>query len=179
MIPANDRPYIFCHMLTSIDGKIMGSYMETPEGEAAGEEFHTISFGKTPFYRHQGWLSGRITTDDNFTDYREPVLDANAPAVPDGDFIAYPNAPMYYVSVDPSGRLGWESSTLHYEEVTAHVLEVLTGNPDINCLGEGCVKSSRLKGIQRIIDLSSEIKASIRTMMNKFRTGTALTVSNH
>ena len=22
-----DRPYIFCHMLTSLDGKIMGNYM--------------------------------------------------------------------------------------------------------------------------------------------------------
>ncbi len=122
-----DRPYIFCHMLVSIDGKIIGSYMETPEGEAAGEEFHKIAFGNQPFYRHQGWLSGRITTDDNFTEYRTPVLDQNAPPVPDGDFVAQDNAPMYYVSVDPSGRLGWESSILTYEEVKAHVLEVLTG----------------------------------------------------
>lgn len=30
------RPYIFCHMMTSLDGKIMGPYMETPEGTAAG-----------------------------------------------------------------------------------------------------------------------------------------------
>lgn len=30
-----NRPYIFCHMMTSLDGKIMGDYMETPEGEAA------------------------------------------------------------------------------------------------------------------------------------------------
>ena len=28
-----NRPYIFCHMLTSLDGKIMGNYMSTPEGE--------------------------------------------------------------------------------------------------------------------------------------------------
>lgn len=31
-----NRPYIFCHMMTSLDGKIMGKYMETPEGSAAG-----------------------------------------------------------------------------------------------------------------------------------------------
>lgn len=30
-----NRPYIFCHMLTSLDGKIMGNYMEIPEGEQA------------------------------------------------------------------------------------------------------------------------------------------------
>ena len=34
---------------------------------------------------------------------------------------------MFYVSVDPHGKLGWESATLHYEDTTAHVIEVLTG----------------------------------------------------
>lgn len=33
---------------------------------------------------------------------------------------------MYYVSIDPSGRLGWKSSTLTYINTTAHVIEVLT-----------------------------------------------------
>ena len=33
---------------------------------------------------------------------------------------------MYYVSIDPSGRLGWETNTLTYVDTTAHVLEVLT-----------------------------------------------------
>lgn len=32
-----NRPYIFCHMMTSLDGKIMGKYMETPEGAAAAD----------------------------------------------------------------------------------------------------------------------------------------------
>lgn len=121
-----NRPYIFCHMMTSLDGKIMGRYMDTPEGEAAGHVFYDISFGKNPYYKHQGWLSGRVTTDDNFTFYRKPALHADAPAVPEGDFVAR-KADMYYVSVDPSGKLGWESSTLTYVDTTAHVLEVLTG----------------------------------------------------
>ena len=120
-----NRPYIFCHMMTSLDGKIMGSYMEAPECAAAGEVFYDLAFGEAPYYRHQGWLSGRVTTDDNFTFYREPALDEAAPPVPEGDFVAA-KAPMYYVSIDPSGRLGWESATLTYETTTAHVIEVLT-----------------------------------------------------
>lgn len=120
------RPYIFCHMLTSLDGKIMGSYMDHPACGPAGEVFYNIAFGDAPHYRHQGWLSGRVTTDDNFTLYKKPALDEDAPAVPEGDFVAK-QAPMYYVSVDPSGRLGWESETLVYETTTAHVVEVLTG----------------------------------------------------
>lgn len=121
-----NRPYIFCHMMTSLDGKIMGNYMDTPEGAAAGDVFYNISFGQDPYYKHQGWLSGRVTTDDNFTFYEKPELDEHAPVVPDGDFVAE-KAGMYYVSVDPSGRLGWKDSTLHYEDTTAHVIEVLTG----------------------------------------------------
>lgn len=70
-----NRPYIFCHMMTALDGKIMGSYMETPQGSAAGDVFYDIAFGKEPFYHHQGWLSGRVTTDDNFTFYKKPDLD--------------------------------------------------------------------------------------------------------
>ena len=121
-----NRPYIFCHMMTSLDGKIMGDYMETPEGEAAGNVFYDIAFGKDPYYHHQGWLSGRITTDDNFTFYEKPALDENAAPVPEGDFIREADVPMYYVSVDPSGKLGLKSSVLHYVDTTAHVIEILT-----------------------------------------------------
>ena len=121
-----NRPYIFCHMMTSLDGKIMGKYMKTPQGGTAGDVFYRIAFGEKPFYHHQGWLSGRVTTDDNFTFYKTPTLDEQAPAVPAGDYIAQPDFGMFYVSVDPHGKLGWESATLHYGDTTAHVIEVLT-----------------------------------------------------
>ena len=121
-----NRPYIFCHMMTSLDGKIMGKYMETPEGEIAGTVFYNIAFGKDRHYKHQGWLSGRVTTDDNFTFYEKPVLNEHAPLVPEGDYVAK-QSEMYYVSVDPSGKLGWKDSTLTYIDTTAHVIEVLTG----------------------------------------------------
>lgn len=120
-----NRPYIFCHMMTSLDGKIMGSYMGTPEGSVAGNVFYELAFGKEPYYHHQGWLSGRVTTDDNFTFYERPELEENAPVVPEGDFVAK-RTDMYYVSIDPSGRLGWKSDTLTYVNTTAHVIEILT-----------------------------------------------------
>lgn len=120
------RPYIFCHMLISVDGKIMGSYLDTKEGSSAGDLFYQIAFGKNAHYHHQGWLSGRITTDDNFTFYRKPVLETDSLPVPHGDFVAKNDAPMYYVSIDPSGKLGWEKSEVTYIDTTAHIVEVLT-----------------------------------------------------
>lgn len=53
-------------------------------------------------------------------------LAKHASLVPEGDFVAESDAGMYYVSVDPSGKLGWESNILTYNTTTAHVLEVLT-----------------------------------------------------
>lgn len=120
-----DRPYIFCHMLVSLDGKIMGRYMDTPEGAAAGEVFDRIAFGSAPYYHHQGWLSGRVTTDDNFTLYRKPVLPTGA-SVPEGDWIAEGSGAPWYISIDPSGRLGWTEPAVDYGGLHASVLEVLT-----------------------------------------------------
>lgn len=122
-----NRPYIFCHMLTSLDGKIMGNYMGIPEGEQAIREFNNIAFGKQPYYKHQGWLSGRMTTDDNFTFYEKPDIDVNAPEVPEGDFVAR-QRDMYFVSIDLSGQLGWKSHELTYEGTTAEIVEVLSVN---------------------------------------------------
>lgn len=121
------RPFVFCHMMTSLDGKIIGSWMRTPEASAAGEVFYDLAFGEAPHYRHHGWLSGRVTTDDNFTHYAEPALDEAAAPVPEGDFVAMNDAEKYYVSIDPSGKLGWNSPELTYQTTTAHVVEVLTG----------------------------------------------------
>ncbi len=43
-----NRPYIFCHMMTSLDGKIMGNYMDTPvKGECQKGSLRLIA--KAPF----------------------------------------------------------------------------------------------------------------------------------
>ncbi len=42
-----ERPYIFCHMMTSPDGKIMGNYMEPPTEPPPGMPFTTSPSEKT------------------------------------------------------------------------------------------------------------------------------------
>ena len=74
-----NRPYIVCHMLTALDGKITGPFMESPAVIPAGEEYERTN----ELYHPQAWLCGRVTTDENFTFYRQPDLDETSPAVPD------------------------------------------------------------------------------------------------
>ena len=118
-----NRPYIVCHMMTSLDGKITGPYMKTAAIKGPAQEYERTNAS----YRPQAWLCGRVTTDENFTFYKKPALDENPPAVPEGDYVAVQGAEMHYVSVDASGRIGWESNTLQYEDrPAAHIIEVLT-----------------------------------------------------
>lgn len=117
------RPKIICHMMTSVDGKIIGSFMETNTANIVGEEYERIN----DFYNSDAWLCGRVTTDENFTFYREPELNMNALTVDGGDYIACNDARMYYVSADSSGKIGWTSNTLKYENrLAAHIIEILT-----------------------------------------------------
>ena len=41
-----NRPFIFCHMLTSLDGKIIGNFMNTSEASTAGNVFYNLAFGE-------------------------------------------------------------------------------------------------------------------------------------
>lgn len=122
------RPRIICHMHMSLDGKIVGDYLPTDVGMASQREFHALAYGLDRHFRaHKGWLSGRITTEDNFTHYRKPELDDTATTAPGGDYIAVPDAPMNYFSVDPSGMLGWDRNSIDYFDTNAHVVEILSG----------------------------------------------------
>jgi riboflavin biosynthesis pyrimidine reductase len=110
-------------MMTALDGKITGPYMDTAAIKEPAQDYERINASYNP----QAWLCGRVTTDENFTHYRKPDLDENAPPVPEGDYVAVRGAEMHYVSVDGSGRIGWESNTLRYKDrPAAHVIEILT-----------------------------------------------------
>ena len=123
-----DRPRIFIHMHMSLDGKIVGSYLPTDVGMASQRQYYNLFLGPDCHFRnHKGWLSGRTTSEDNFTHYRKLKLDEFAPPMPEGDFIAVDDAPMHYFSVDPSGVLAWETNSITYFDTTAHVVQILSG----------------------------------------------------
>ncbi|WP_339060791.1 dihydrofolate reductase family protein [Tepidibacillus marianensis] len=118
------RPYIVCHMLTLLNGKITGQYMNTLEVGIIGEEYEGIN----ETYHPRAWMCGRVTMEENFTLGHKPELEEYPPVYPRTDYVANSNAEMYIVSVDPSGNLGWTQNYVDYElRPRAHVIEVLTG----------------------------------------------------
>lgn len=101
-----NRPYMICHILSALNGKISGFFMGTASNRQMGKEYATIRNA----YQADAWLYGTTTTKE-FTGFRVPVCSQNDHVVPAGDFIAKKDAELYYVSIDTAGEIGWESGT--------------------------------------------------------------------
>lgn len=126
------RPFIFCFLQTSLDGRIIGNFMDIAESKPSSQIYTKIFrdslLGKIDGVKTNGWLSGRISSDDNFTFYRKPNTLKNFEPVIEGDFYAIDENASYYISIDPRGVLAWQSNTVSWAGVKAKILEVLTEN---------------------------------------------------
>ncbi|QWU13763.1 Pyrimidine reductase, riboflavin biosynthesis [Paenibacillus sophorae] len=122
-----ERPYIICHMLTSLDGKIIGDYLKTERVTYFTDEYEEIH----ERYGSKAWICGRITMEEHFTFGHQVDLkkEDNIPAIPRTDYVANNDAESYAVAVDPLGKLGWtENSIKPWNENRSedHIIEVLT-----------------------------------------------------
>ena len=72
------RPYIVCHMVTSIDGKVTGEFLSRPECESATEIYYEMNRE----YKAQGsggFICGRVTMEGSFTGGWYPDLSEYKP----------------------------------------------------------------------------------------------------
>lgn len=119
------KPYVIIHTLTSLDGRIHA--IDLPEFHSAALQYEQLALhANQQVFNIQGYLNGRVTTDHNTTFYRRPDVNELADNVPEGDFVAQVKVPMYYVSIDPAGRLGWQENIVNYGSLKSHVVSVLT-----------------------------------------------------
>ena len=120
-----NKPYVIIHTHTSIDGNL--DIMDLREFEEASRQYQELSLDpEKQKLEIQGYLVGKTTTEDGITHYKKPKLDENAAPVPEGDYVADPDAPMYYLSIDPRGELAFVENTYGYGGVPSHIVEVLT-----------------------------------------------------
>lgn len=116
-----NRPYVICHILSSLDGKINGPFMAAEATRALGAEYGRIRTEMNA----DAWLYG-TTTVKEFLNFREPVLEETSD-VPEGDFVAGDETKPYFIALDTKGELGWESGRFANKgRAEAHVIEILT-----------------------------------------------------
>ena len=136
-----ERPYIICHMETSLDGKIMGKYLWLPGPEGAEDSFYAVQ----EKYNFQGIIMGRTTIDDNRTLYKKPEIHESADPVPEGDFLTGAKGP-YLIALDGHGKLAWEENRAEENGVSMDIVEILTESAS-----NGYKDFLRRKGISYLI----------------------------
>jgi riboflavin biosynthesis pyrimidine reductase len=113
-------------MLTSLDGKITGDYLEEERTQYFIDEYEKIH----ERYGCKAWMCGRITMEEHFTfGHKLDLSHENIPTIHRTDFVATTDAKTYAIAVDPSGKLGWTKNYIsEWSENSTedHIVEVLT-----------------------------------------------------
>jgi len=112
------RPRVICHMMTSIDGRIVtDGWPMSPEGRKQYELLHDT-------YEPDGWLCGRVTMELHFASGVRPDADVvrEYHGPPRDDYVAPGEHDSYAFALDSHGRLVWESGEIEGD----HVVAILT-----------------------------------------------------
>lgn len=90
------RPYIICHMLSSVDGRIDGASLKavtvSGEYESTGAQL-----------KGDAWVCGRVTMERHFAEEEPFVSTSKKPAGPREVYMAR-KAESYAVSIDTIGK---------------------------------------------------------------------------
>lgn len=107
------KPHVICHMLGSVDGRII----QKNWGLSDAHKYFEEPAAKIPA---DAWLVGR-TTMQEFCSKKKHKPRKGKFTVPKGDFVAPVKAKTYCVAIDPSGKCRWDINKVS----TEYVIEVL------------------------------------------------------
>ena len=113
------RPRVICHMLASIDGRIVtGGWPLSAEGRRQYELVHAS-------YEPDGWMCGRVTMVPFAKHVRsaEEIAREHTGGGRREDFVAAGKYDSFAFAIDPRGRLAWESNDIDGDHVVALVSE--------------------------------------------------------
>ena len=113
------RPRVICHMMASIDGRIVTD--RWPLSAEARRQYELVHAS----YEADGWICGRVTMEPFAGSVRseEDVAHQYAGRSPREDFVASGDYDSYAFAIDPSGRLAWESNDIDGDHVVAVLSE--------------------------------------------------------
>lgn len=135
-----NRPYIICHMVSSIDGKVTGDFLFKDECASATEIYYRLNRE----IKSNGFICGRVTMEGSFTGGFYPDLSEYEPvrhgSYGRSDFIPETLTGFYAVAFDTHGKLGWRSNRIIDPDGDpgydgAQIIEVISEDVDDRYLG--------------------------------------------
>ena len=113
------RPRVICHMMTSLDGRILtDGWPLSPEGRRQYEMVHAG-------YAPDGWLCGRVTMEQHFAQRVRSGAEVAQEhrGAPREDFVAPGEHESFAFAVDTRGHLVWDASDIDGDHVVAVLSE--------------------------------------------------------
>jgi 2,5-diamino-6-(ribosylamino)-4(3H)-pyrimidinone 5'-phosphate reductase len=111
----NLRPYVICHMVPSVDGRIVTSTWRLPRASLAEYERTAASLDA------DAWIIGRVSMEPYAGRAALPARTGRE-RIPRTDHVARADAPSYAIAIDPGGKLRWESGAIDAD----HAVTILT-----------------------------------------------------
>jgi 2,5-diamino-6-(ribosylamino)-4(3H)-pyrimidinone 5'-phosphate reductase len=146
------RPYVICHMMPSIDGRIVTKRWRLPSRVFSEYDRTAETF------KADAWMVGRVSMEPYAGRAQVPARKA-AGRIPRTDFIARRDAGSYAIALDPSGKLTWRSGSIDEE----HVITVLTEK-----VPDAYLAFLRSKGVSYLFGGKSEV--DLRAVLEKLGT---------
>ena len=111
------KPYVICHMMSSLDGHALTDGWARPFKKDAGDLYETLA----QKFEFDAWICGRVTMQEiaHGEDYPRGLAKKPVPRI---HYFAKRNAVRYAVSIDPHGKVVWTSN----EALDSHVVSVVT-----------------------------------------------------
>jgi len=164
-------PYIICHMVTSIDGKVTGDFLFRPECSDATDIYYRLNRE----IKSDGFICGRVTMEGSFTGGWYPDLTEYEATCTRDDYVSETSG-FYAVAFDTQGRLGWRSNKIVDPDGDpgydgAQIIEVLSHSVD-----ERFLTYLRDKGISYIFagDKTIDVKTALEKLCRLFGCTTLL-----
>lgn len=111
------KPYVICHMMSSLDGHSLTDGWDREFKNNAGELYERLA----QTFDFDAWICGRVTMQEIAHGEDYPKGLATAP-IPRSAFFAKRDATTYAVALDPQGKVAWKSN----QALGSHVVAALT-----------------------------------------------------
>ncbi|MBZ5857649.1 dihydrofolate reductase family protein [Flavihumibacter profundi] len=114
------KPYVICHMLGSVDGRIKQDIWGFKDHHKYFEE-------PASKIKADAWLVGRKTMQE-FSSKKTFPANKGRINIPKEDFVAEQRSKTFAIVIDPTGKCYWDSNMVSTEQVIEVLTEKVTGS---------------------------------------------------
>jgi riboflavin biosynthesis pyrimidine reductase len=129
------KPYVLCHMVTSVDGRIWGSRWR-PKGNVVPNLFERLHDQLVEELGGASWLCGRVTAQE-FARGKGKVYPPTTETFPRENWFAQREAKAWGVFLDAHGKAVWERKDIGGDPILVILTEEVPDSHLAGLRGEG------------------------------------------